>query len=250
MKKLVFVFLCLFAFNGFASAQKILPFKPSLSIVIKGGISVPVSGGTYTSLRTPVTYEGGSFKDYFGAFLGAQLDASVNLTPSFGIFGNFSADFLSPKEARVGLTGATYTQSNSTQFSGSIGPRVYVNLPGNIFSKFYTEAGFGIYSLKYGDEKITYATSGGVSDNFSYSAASQLGFNIGAGFNVSASPKSFVNISIKYHNILKKSDVTFSEKWTHTAGGQDDLIILNTAYDLASRSYIQISAGFGFNLGF
>jgi len=250
LKKLIFISISLFVLNGFASAQRILPFKPSISIALKGGLSVPLSGGTYTSVGTPITYEGGSFKDYFGAFPGAQLDAAINLTSSFGIFGNFSADFLTPKEARVGLSDGMYTQSNATQLSGSIGPRVYFNIPGNIFYKFYTEAGVGIYSVKYGDEKITYATSGGVSDNFSYSAASQLGFNIGAGFNVSASPKSFVNISIKYHNILKKSDVTFSEKWTHTAGGQDDLIILNTAYDLASRSYIQISAGFGFNLGF
>ena len=231
-----------------SNAQKLLPFIPSITIAIKGGISMPLSGGTYTSVGTPLTYEGGSFKDYFGAFPGAELDASVNLTSSFGIFGNFSADFLTPKDARVGLPGATYTQSNATQLSGSVGPRFYINLPGSLFYKFYTEAGVGIYSLKYGDEKIAFANSL-TTDNFSYSAASQMGFNLGAGLNISAGTKTFVNISIKYHNILKKSNVSFSETWTHNTGPGNEVVILNTTYDIAERSYIQIAAGIGFNFG-
>lgn len=246
MKKLIFISISIFIINGFANAQRILQFKPSISIALKGGLSVPLSGGTYTSVGTPITYEGGSFKDYFGAFPGAQLDAAINLTSSFGIFGNFSADFLTPKEARVGLSGGMYTQSNATQLSGSIGPRVYFNIPGNIFYKFYTEAGVGIYSVKYGDEKITFANS---QDNFSYSAASQMGFNLGAGLNITSGPTSFINVSIKYHNVLKKSNVVFAETWTHNTGSQNELVILDTTYDLAERSYIQISAGIGFNFG-
>jgi len=210
---------------------------------------MPLSGGTYTSVGTTPIFEGGQFKDYFGAFPGAELEAAVNLSSSFGVFGNFSADFLTPKDSRILLAGATYTQSNSTQLSGYIGPRYYFTLPGPAPLVIYTDAALGMYSLKYGEEKITYATNPSSSDKFTYTSASQLGFNIGAGINITSSPTSFINIGIRYHNILKKTGVTFGETYTHTEGSVTTSTRENVVYDLAERSYIQIAAGIGFKFG-
>ncbi len=235
--------------TGIANAQRVLPFKPSLNIIIKGSVSAPLSGGTYTSIGTVPIYEGGKFKDYFGAFPGAELEVAANLSPTFGVFGNFSADFMIPKDARTGLPGATYTQSNATQFSGYIGPRFYFNLPSPSQMVFYTDAALGLYSLKYGEEKIAYATNPSSSDVFTYSSASQVGFNIGAGLNINASAKTFLNIGIRYHNVMKKTGVTFAETYTHTEGTLITSSTSNTTYDIAERGYIQLAAGLGFRFG-
>lgn len=247
MKKLFSVFILLFIVTGASHAQKILPFKPSLNIIVRGSISAPVSGGTYSSVSPVPAFEGGSFKDYFGAFPGAQLEVAANFTSSFGVFGSFNADFMTPKDSRVGFIGATYTQSNTTQMSGYIGPRYYITLmPGPSPLIMYTDAAIGMYSLKYGTEEIKYATNPQSSDKFTYSAATQLGFNIGAGINIVASATSFVNFGIRYHNVMKKTGVTFGETYTHTEGTVTTSTSENTIYDLAERGYIQISAGIGF----
>lgn len=249
MKKFISVFIIILTLTGIANAQRVLPFKPSLNIIIKGSVSMPLSGGTYTSVNTVPIYEGGKFKDYFGAFPGAELEVAANFTPSFGVFGNFSADFMSPKDARTGLPGATYTQANATQLSGYIGPRFYFNLPSPSQMIFYTDAALGMYSLKYGEEKIAYATAPPSSDGFTYSSASQLGFNIGAGLNINANARTFVNIGIRYHNVMKKTGVTFAETYTHTDGTGTVSAVTNTTYDIAERGYIQFAAGVGFRFG-
>jgi opacity protein-like surface antigen len=211
---------------------------------------MPVSGGTYTSVGTVPTFEGGAFKDYFGAFPGAQLEVAANISSSFGVFGSFNADFMTPKDARVNALGATYTQSNATQLSGYIGPRYYFTLmPGPSPLVMYTDAALGMYSLKYGEEKITYATNPSSSDKFTYASASQLGFNIGAGINIIASPTSFITVGIRYHNIMKKDNVTFGETYTHTEGTITTQTRENTTYNIAERGYLQISAGIGFKFG-
>lgn len=246
MKKFIYIFAAIFIFNAAAQAQ---PFIPGLNLIFRGGLSIPLSGGTYTSKNTTPIFEGGEFKDYFKSFPGIQGEAVVNLSPSFGLFGTFSADFLTPKEARTRLPGATYVQSNATQLAGYIGPRVYINFPGNKLLKVYADAGFGFYSFKYGDEQITFATNPISQANFSYSSAAQTGFNVGAGLNFTAGPTSFVNVSVKYHNIMKKTDVSFVESYSLTSGTTTTTGTANETYDIADRSYIQLAVGVGFSLG-
>jgi len=245
LKKLIYTFIFLFVISGIAQSQ---PFVPSVGLVLRGGISLPLSGGTYTSKNTTPIYEGGQFKDYFRSIPGVQIEGNIDLSPSFGFFGTFGADFLTPKDARENLIGATYKQSNAVQLSGYIGPRLYINIPGNKLMKLYADAAFGFYSLKYGDEQITFATNPISQVNFSYSSASQIGFNAGIGLNLTTGPSNFVNLSVKYHNIIKKDDVNFVETYSFIQGSNTVNGTANDTYDIAERSYLQLSVGIGFSL--
>jgi len=241
MKKIFYIFVLLLCITSVSNAQKLLPFSPSLQLLIKGGYSTPLSGGTYSNSIE----NGGNFADYFKAFPGGQIEAVVNLSSSFGIYGNASYDIIAPKEQRGGVP---YSEDNAAQFSLYAGPRYYYDIPLMPVS-IYTDVGLGIYSIKYGDYQQTLAGNPTVTDNFKYSSVTQFGFSAGAGVNISTSPFTILNFSVKYHNVLKKTGVTFVESHTQTVNGVSSTTSTSNPYDIAERGYVQFSLGFGVKLG-
>jgi len=236
--------MLIFCVAGVSHAQKLLPFSPSVQIMLKGGYSTPLSGGTYTNGID----NGGTFQDYFKAFPGGELEAVINFTSSFGVYGNVSYDILTPKGRKGSLPGESFVEERAHQFSGYVGPRYYFDIPLLPIS-IYTDAGIGLYSLKYGDFNVTHITNPPSSDKYSYSSVSQLGLSAGAGVNITTSPLSFINFSIKYHNLMAKSGVTFVETHTQTINGVATSTQTSSVYDVDSRGYVQFSLGFGFKLG-
>lgn len=227
MKKIIYFFSVLIMFAGTANAQI---FTPSIDLTLRGNYSFLLSDSLW--------------KRDFKSFPGVQLDAVVNLTSSWGIAGTFGADFITAKERSV--PGETFTQEASSQLSGYIGPRYYINLPGNQLVKIYIDAAAGLYSFKGGNAKLTETTNPPAVTTATYHSVSQFGFNAGAGLNVSLGPKMFANFMVKYHNIPKKTDALYLNQVTFPNG----TVVTNTGTEtIPSRSYIQLGVGIGFNFG-
>lgn len=219
----------LFFITGISSAQKLLPIKPSIEIILKGAYGTPLSDD--------------AFKNHFSSFPGGQLEVVVNVTPNFGVYGNFSADFLSPKDQS--LIGATYKEDNTYMISGSVGPRYYFNLPGSILYRFFADAGLGIYATRPGDQTLTLATNPPNVTTTIHNAYTQMGFNVGAGLNIGLGPIGMANVTLKYHNLLSKSGVTVVNTKTSTTNGTT----AGTPQDLPASSYFSVAVGFGFKIG-
>jgi len=230
MKKLLYVFIFMFVVTGLSNAQKMTAFKPSLQILVKGAYS------------TPLSHE--EFKDFTGGFPGAQLELAYDFNSCWGVYGNFSADFISAKGFPVTIGGVTSDLKTTTQLSGTIGPRYYFNLPSAPLWKIYADAGVGIYSVKAGDNSETSSLG---SITVTQDAFSQVGLNLGAGANVVVSSKMVVNFGAKYHFIMKKSD--YSQTGTVTTSTGSSAPYVSPAGTIAERSYLQFSLGLGFRLG-
>jgi opacity protein-like surface antigen len=233
MKKTLYTLLLLVIFAGTANAQI---FKPSVNVIVRGTYSLWLSDSTW--------------KDAYKEFPGVQLEAAVNLSSMWGITGTFSGDFIPAKEGTVTIPGATFTQESSPQLAGYVGPRYYINIPGNNMIKIYIDAAAGLYSFKPGTIKITETTNPPRVTTISFNSVSQFGFNAGAGLNVSLGPSMFANFMIKYHNVLKKTGVVFREKITVTQGSTT--ISETTSLppeDISARSYFQFGIGLGFSFG-
>ncbi|MBS1516216.1 MAG: hypothetical protein JSS63_14360 [Bacteroidetes bacterium] len=232
MKKIIFTLLLILSVTGVSSAQKLLPIKPSLEIILKGGYGTPLSND--------------DFKNSFQAFPGGQLEVVANVTPSFGIYGNFSADFLTSKSQS--LLGVTTTQETTYMLSGSIGPRFYLNIPGNMLWRVYGDLGWGIYGTRPGDLTTTTVTNPAVTTKYIFNAFSQMGFNVGAGLNIGLGPIGTANVALKYHNLFSKSGVTTVNTYTVT-GGSNPGVYSGTPVDLDARSYFSVAVGLGFKIG-
>lgn len=232
MKKTLFTFLLLFIAVNITSAQKLLPIKPSLEIMIKGGYGTPLTDD--------------NFKNSYSSFPGGQLEVVANIMPSFGIYGNFSADFLSAKDQN--LIGATTTQETSYMLSGSLGPRFYLNIPGSILWRVYGDLGWGIYASRPGDLTTTESTNPVRTTKSIYNAYTQMGFNIGAGINIGLGPLGVANVALKYHNIFSKSGVKAINTTTITSGN-NTTVIQGTEGTIDSRSYFSVAVGLGFKIG-
>jgi hypothetical protein len=232
LKKTLFTLLLLFIAVNITSAQKLLPIKPSLEIMLKGGYGTPLTND--------------DFKNNYSSFPGGQLEVVANIMPSFGIYGNFSADFLSAKDNT--LIGATRTQETSYMLSGSLGPRFYLNIPGSILWRVYGDLGWGIYASRPGDLTITESTNPVRTTKYIYNAYSQMGFNVGAGINIGLGPLGVANVSMKYHNLFSKSGVTAVNTMTVTSGNTTT-VTQGTEGTLDSRSYFSVAVGIGFKIG-
>lgn len=231
MKKILLITAILFFVSGISSAQKLLPIKPSIEIILKGSFGTPLSGS--------------EFKDHYNGFPGGQLEIVANILPSFGVYGNFSADFLSPKD--VSLIGATVKEDNTYMISGSIGPRFYLNLPGSILYRFYGDLGFGIYALRPGDRVTTLSTNPATVTTDRHNAYTQTGINAGIGLNIGLGPIGTANVAFKYHNLFSKSNVQVIN--TRTVEGANPSVIPGTFDDVPSRGYFSIAIGLGFKIG-
>ena len=232
MKKIIYVFLFLFIASGITEAQtsKIVktPFTPSFQVLIKGAYSIPLSHQ--------------DFKDFTSGFPGAQLELAYDFNPCWGVYGNFSLDFIGAKDSIP--TSGTYSRSVSTQLSGYVGPRYYINLRSAPLWKIYVDAGIGIYSLKPGDETQTLTSTPGVTYTTTTTSLSQMGTNLGAGANVVVGSRMILTFGAKYHFLFKKtdSDVTYT-----VSNGTTSLPLTGKA-DVAERSYLQFNLGIGFRL--
>jgi opacity protein-like surface antigen len=233
VKKTIFTFLLVMIFCGAAQAQI---FKPSVNVIVRGNYSLWLSDSTW--------------KNEYKEFPGVQLEAVVNLTSMWGISGTFAADFISAKDRTLTIPGATFTQESSSQIAGYLGPRYYINLPGNKMVKIYIDAAAGLYSFKPGTFKMTETTNPPRITTISFNSVSQFGFNAGAGVNIGLGPSMFANLMVKYHNVLKKTDVVFREKITVEQQGTTTTTTINsTPEDIPARSYFQFGIGLGFTFG-
>lgn len=237
MKKLLFTLLMLIMFTGLAQSQS---FKPNMNLILRGDYNVWLSDSNWKQ-----TYKG---------FPGIQLDLVYNINSEWGIVGTFGSDFLTPKTKRDTITGGgdtlKFTWENSPQLSGYIGPRYYINLPNNKNLRIYLDAALGLYTYKPGTLKGTANTNPVTTSTTTFNSVSQFGFNIGAGINININQNIFVNLMVKYHNVLKKSGVVFKERTTIKQG---NTTITDTATfppeDITGRSYVQFGAGLGFTFG-
>lgn len=231
MKKILLITALLFFITGISSAQKLLPIKPSIEIIFKGAFGSPLSGD--------------EFKNHYGSFPGGQLEVVGNITPNFGVYGNFSADFLSPKD--VSLIGSTVKEDNTYMLSGSVGPRFYFNLPGSMLYRFFGDLGFGIYAIRPGDVTTTLTTNPPTVTTDRHNVYTQTGFNVGAGLNIGLGPIGTANVTLKYHNLMSKSNVQVIN--TRTVEGANPSVNSNIFQDVPSRSYFSVAVGLGFKLG-
>ncbi len=231
MKKILLLLVFTFFITSISSAQKLLPIKPSIEIILKGALGTPLSPDSY--------------KNHYKSFPGGQLEVVANITSGFGVYGNFSADFLSPKD--VSLIGATYSEDNTYMLSGSIGPRFYFNLPGSILYRFYGDLGLGIYATRPGDSKTTLATNPPNITTDIHNAYTQTGFNVGAGINIGLGPIGMANVSLKYHNLFSKSNVQVIN--TRTVEGSNPSVTAGAFEDVPSSSYFSVAVGLGFKIG-
>ena len=231
MKKIYVVIALLLMMAGVSQAQttKIVksPFTPSFQVLVKGAYSVPLSHQ--------------DFKDFTSGFPGAQLEVAYDFNPSWGVYGNFSADFISEKDP-VGLpAGSTYSRKASTQLGYYVGPRYYINMRSAPLWKIFVDAGIGMYSLKLGDAT---ETTGGVTYTTTTTSFSQMGSNLGAGANVVVGSKMVVTFGAKYHFLFKKTGADIT---TTFSDGTTTLTVPGTV-DVAERSFLQFSVGVGFRL--
>lgn len=216
----------LFLLANISYAQ--IPVKPSLQVGIKG---------TYSTMLSH--YE---ILDEVNAFPGVQLELTYDINSQWGIYGNFGADFISLKNStRVDGT-TTYELKTSTQLSGYVGPRYYINIPMSP-TKIYVDGGLGIYSTKLGDLTATTSTTNPPTTvTASFSSVSQWGTNLGAGVNLAAGSNVSIGLGIKYHFIFKKDNVevtrTLSTGTSVTGTG-----------NAPEHSYMQFGAGIGYRFG-
>jgi hypothetical protein len=229
LKKFIYFFIFLFAVTSITQAQssRIKSFKPSLQIMLKGAYSVPLSHQ--------------DFKDFTSGFPGAQFELVYDFNPCWGVYGNFSADFISAKTTPVTLPGSSTEIKTSTQLTGYVGPRYYINLRSAPLWKILLDAGVGLYSFKSGDRVQTLTTNPPVTTTYSYSSYSQFGTNLGASASVVVSSRAVINFGAKYHFVFKKTGGTFTE--TSSAGPSNTYTT-----NFAERSYLQFMVGFGFRL--
>ncbi|MBS1492301.1 MAG: hypothetical protein JST55_02250 [Bacteroidetes bacterium] len=232
MKKILFTAFLLLFVTTISSAQKLLPIKPSVEIIVKGAFGTPLSDD--------------NFKNSFKSFPGGQLEVVGNITSSFGVYGNFSADFLSAKDQSA--IGQTITQDNTYMLSGSVGPRFYFNLPGSILYRFFGDVGFGIYATRLGDRVTTTVTTPPFTVTTDrHNVYTQTGFNIGAGINIGLGPLGLANVTLKYHNLMSKSNVQVIN--TRTIEGSNPSVNSNIFQDVPSSSYFSVAVGLGFKIG-
>lgn len=229
MKKILFTAFLIFFVTGISSAQKLLPIKPSVEVIIKGAFGTPLSDD--------------AFKNGYKSFPGGQLEVVANITSSFGVYGNFSADFLSAKDQS--LIGQTVKQDNTYMLSGNVGPRYYFNIPGNILFRFFADAGLGIYATRLGDKTVTTLGNPVTTETSIYNAYTQMGFNVGTGINLALGPIGTANLTLKYHNLLSKSGITVVNTKTSNSG----TVTAGTPEDIPSKSYFSVAVGLGFKIG-
>lgn len=233
MKKITYIFLLLILFAGSADAQM---FKPSVDVIARGNYSFWLSDS--------------GWKNAFESFPGFQVEAAVNLNSNWGVYGTFTGDFIPFKDGRVVIPGSTVTRTSTNQFAGYIGPRYYINIPGNNMLRVYIDAGAGLYSFTPGTFTITEPVNPPKVTKIGFSSLSQFGLNAGAGLNINLGPLMFANIMVKYHNILKKTGVVFTQTTTITQGSSTITESKNLpAETVHGRSYFQFGIGLGFSFG-
>jgi hypothetical protein len=237
MKKLIYIFIFMFAVTvaGQAQTTKIVkvPYTPSFQVMVKGGYSIPLSH-----------YD--DFQELYKGFPGVQAELIYDFNPCWGVYGNFSADFLSYKDSIASgpFFNGTFSRGSSTQLSGYVGPRYYINLRSAPLWKILVDAGVGIYSLKDG-EFTTTTTPGGTATTTS-DANTQWGVNLGAGANVVVGSRMVINFGAKYHFIFEKTNATITSTTTFSNGTPS--VTTTTTGSLGERSYLQFSLGIGFRL--
>jgi outer membrane protein W len=226
LKKIICSIAVLILFANISYGQ--IPVKPSLQVAVKGAYSSMLSH-----------YE---ISEEVSGFPGVQLELTVDLNSQWGIYGNFGADFISLKNStRVDGT-TTYELKTSTQLSGYMGPRYYVNIPMSP-TKVYFDAGLGIYSTKLGDlTGTTSTTNPPTTITASFSSVSQWGTNLGAGVNLAAGSNVNISLGAKYHFIFKSDDTQVTR--TISTGTSSTLTV-----DAPEHSYIQFAAGIGYRFG-
>lgn len=232
LKKILLALVLVFFVTGASSAQKLLPIKPSIEIIFKGSLGTPLSDD--------------NFKNTYKSFPGGQLEVVGNITSGFGVYGNFSADFLSAKDQSN--IGQTISQENTYMLSGSVGPRFYFNLPGSMLYRFFGDLGLGIYATRPGDRITTTVTTPPFTVTTDrHNVYTQTGFNVGAGMNIGLGPIGTANITLKYHNLFSKSNVQVVN--TRTVEGANPSVNSSIFSDVPSSSYFSIAVGLGFKLG-
>lgn len=220
MKKVIAVFILLLAITTVSNAQSLIPFKPTLQVMVKGSYGVPTGHP--------------DFKDNAKSFPGVQLELAYDVSSTWGIYGNFSADFIDSKNSPIPNT----TAATSKQYIGYVGPRYYILLPANPLMKLYADAGVGIYNASIGD--VTANTGNASLTNIS--SITQTGVNLGFGGNFTAGTNMFITAGIKYHYIIKKDNETISA----TLNNNGTSTTLSGTTNIPERSYIQFALGLGF----
>jgi len=224
LKKILFSALAVFLWSGILHGQS---WRPSLQVTVKGAYSAPLSHQEFT--------------DGISGFPGVQLELAYDINSQWGIYGNFSADFLSAKNSTTTSSTGTFEQTTSSQLSWYAGPRYYVNLPASPQLKIFVDAGVGMYSIKLGDQNFT-TTNPSSTISATYTSVSQAGVNLGTGLNITVGTNLVINFGAKYHFIFKKSDATLTQT---LSTGTSNAITAN----VPEHSYIQFAAGIGYRFG-
>ncbi|HEX2787249.1 MAG TPA: outer membrane beta-barrel protein [Ignavibacteria bacterium] len=233
MKKTFYIFLFFIFFTEAINAQT---FKPSVNVIARGNYSFWLSDS--------------GWKNAFKSFPGFQVEAVVNLNSNWGIAGTFASDFIPFEDGYVVIPGSTVTRTSTNQFSGYIGPRYYINIPGNKMLRIYIDAAAGLYSFTPGTFKITDSSNPPKVTEISFSSLSQFGLNAGAGLNINLGTALFGNIMVRYHNILKKTGAVFNQTTKITQGSSTTSESVNLpAETVHGRSYFQIGVGIGYSFG-
>jgi len=228
LKRTISILLFMFMFASLADAQV---YRPWWNVLVKGSVGFPTSDSAFT--------------DGSSTFPGAQLELAYNFHRNWGVYGNFSADFIPSKTSSATLPGATIEYKTSKQFSGYIGPRYYFPMDSKNLM-VYADLGVGIYSFSQGDAVAT-NTANGTTQTAAYSSISQMGINGGAGLNVTVSPSMFLNFGAKYHSIFSKSGISVTRTTTYSNGAPTQTDTFTG--DATSRGYFQLTAGVGFVFG-
>ena len=228
MKRIIGILVFTFMLAGLADAQV---YRPWWNVLVKGSVGFPTSDSAFT--------------DGAGTFPGVQLELAYNFHRNWGVYGNFSADFIPAKTSTITLPGSTSEIKSSKQFSGYVGPRFYFPMDSKNLM-VYADLGIGIYSFSQGNV-VTTNTANGTTQTAEFSSISQMGLNGGAGLNVTVSPSMFLNFGAKYHSIFSKSGISVTRTLTYSNGAPTETETFTG--NATSRGYFQLTAGVGFVFG-
>jgi hypothetical protein len=199
------------------------PFKPNFQITANGSMSFPVVNDKET--RNNHT------------FPGFQIELTYNISKHWGMNGNFSSDYLSTLVPIRDI-------ENSHQLSGFLSARYYITYWKQETARIYVDIGIGVYSYSEGNT-TTYTQSGSLFLPIvhAYSSVTQGGFNLGFGINKFLFHNLFLSSTVRYHDVLERSEVPQTITNTSSSG---NVTTDKVAVKVEGRSYFQAALGVGF----
>ena len=222
-KALLILILINIIFSSDIKAQN--TFKPYFQLNTSG------------SLDFNLTNKG--FVNNYKPSYGYQVELTYNFKKQWGVEGNFSSDYFDPKTDDGSLGSGLSGTSPSNQLSGAIGLRYYYKFWKEGKARIYSDLSIGVYHFIPGD--LHYKQTSIPAKDVTYTGYTQIGMNLGFGYNKFLSSKIFLSSYFKYFQILSASNVTY----TRTDSQSGSVVIQKIIADIPARQYIQATIGLG-----